>query len=183
MHPSSERILEHYTPERAAEYAARGWYTLARLEARRLARKHGTTLRVAAGVIAAVSPMNVWSGNILAAERILAAAARGDRRAPRAGLSANVAKAWRIARAGERPLDVLSGPKVRAFYRNILGDLSAVTVDRWAARAAGVPDSYPGTAAGYARCEEAYREAALKVGLAPAILQAVVWCNIRGKVT
>ena len=53
MHPSSERILEHYTPERAAEYAARGWYTLARLEARRLARKHGTTLRVAAGVIAA----------------------------------------------------------------------------------------------------------------------------------
>jgi hypothetical protein len=51
------------------------------------------------------------------------------------GTLANRAKAWRIA-CGEDPDAVLSGPKVRAFFANIMGDVDAVTMDVWAARAA-----------------------------------------------
>jgi hypothetical protein len=178
--PSAASILGWYDDDIAAEYAARGWYTLARKAARSIARDHGTTLRVAAGIIAAMSPMSEWSGNITASRRLAAAHAAGDRTAPAAGLRQNVDKAWRIL-SGERPLDVLNGPKVRAFYRNILGDLSAVTVDRWAARAAGVPDSFVGTRARYDEVADEYRKAAALVELEPAILQAVVWCKIRGK--
>ena len=178
--PTAAAILAHYRPDVAAQREAREWYALAQTEARRLARKHRTTRARAAGTIAALSPLQTWAGNVSAADRVLAAAAAGEPEAPRVGLGANVAKAWRIAQ-GERPLDVLSGPKVRSFYRNIMGDLSAVTVDRWAARACGVPESFPRGAKNYAQCEHAYREAATTLGIAPAILQAIVWCSIRGR--
>lgn len=66
-------------------------------------------------------------------------------------------------------LAVTYAPKVRAFYRNLMGDLDHVTVDVWAARAAGVdPANFR------------YRRAAQLSGVAPAELQSVVWVNQRG---
>ena len=179
--PNAESILEWYRDDIASTYAAHGWYTIAQRETRRLARDHGTTRARAAGVIAALSPLQTWVGNVGAADQVLAAADRGDRTAPRVGLRRNVAKAWAIATGEGRPLDILSGPKVRAFYRNIMGDLSAVTVDRWAARAAGVTEAYPSTRARYDEVAACYIAAAAVVGVEPAILQAIVWCSIRGR--
>jgi hypothetical protein len=63
------------------------------------------------------------------------AAAAGELEPVVNGTLANRAKAWRIA-CGEDPDAVLSGPKVRAFFANIMGDVDAVTIDVWAARAA-----------------------------------------------
>lgn len=180
MAPSVDAILASYRPDVASLTAARDWYRLAGSTAGRLGRRYGVSKSTAAGVIAALSPLQTWKGNVGAAERILSARASGAASAPKVGLGRNVAKAWRIAQ-GERPLSVLSGPKVRRFYRNIMGDLSAVTVDRWAARACGVPDTYPSTDARYRACEDAYRRAAaLLGGIEPAELQAIVWVAIRG---
>ena len=153
------------------------WYGDARETAHRLAAEYGATLDTAAGIIAALSPRQTWSGNVRAAETLLAAYALGLE-LPAVGLRRNAAKAWRIA-AGEDPDAVLSGPKVRSFFRNILGDPDAVTVDTWAARVAGETRA-TFTPAQYGRLAAAYRAAAAALGLAPAIVQATTWIHVRG---
>lgn len=173
------RILEHYRDDIAAMDDARAWYANARAAARRLAREHGTTVSVAAGVIAALSPRCPWGRNVIAADIILGAARRGDD-LPSVGLKANARKAFAIASGAGRPLDILRGPKVRSFYRNILGDVDAVTVDVWAARAAGVDSKARLDGRRYDHIADAYRYAARIVGVAPAVLQAIVWVSIRG---
>ncbi len=162
----------------AAEVAAGiGWYPLALRQARRMAREHGTTEHRAAGVIAALSPRCRWSENLRRADRALAT---GVAR----GLFAHKAQA---IIDGTRPLDVLSGPKVRAFYRNITGNLHAITLDVWAVTAwLGYKASEAEVKrrlerkGGYETVAEAYRVAAHEFGLAPAEFQAAVWVHVRG---
>lgn len=162
--------LEHADSE---ALAARDWYADARREARNMARETGHTLATALGVIAALSPREPWERNLELARAVLA----GE---PVRTMRAELRAAERIV-AGERPLDVLQGPKVRRFYRNLTGDLEPVTVDVHAARAAGYsftgsarirPDDYPAL-------ERAYRNAAELHGLAPAEAQSVVWTMAR----
>jgi hypothetical protein len=139
----------------------------------------------AAGVIAALSPQNMWSANLDAAGRVIRAADSLLTRCPSVHTTAMCEQAWRIARGGEDPLDVLNGPKVRAFYRNITGDLTAVTVDRWAARVAlGTPRGEPAPLLHrqrYDRIARAYRMAAEHANVPPCHVQAAVWVHIRGK--
>lgn len=162
---------------RAADKAARTagvqWYREARRIARRLARTHGTTVATAAGVIAALSPRLTWSYNVIAADAMLA-------KVPKVPgvFEASKAKAHRII-AGERPLDVLRGPKVRAFYRALMGDRDAAVVDVWTARAAGVQDA-PNERE-YAQVAQALRMGADEVGVSTSELQAAVWVAIRGR--
>ena len=157
---------------RAVKRQGADWYRLAGAAARSMARKHGVTRACAAGVIAALSPRLTWSYNVRAAELTLQG---GD--VPGV-FRASLAKARRIA-AGERPLSVLSGPKVRAFYRALMGDTSAAVVDVWTARAAGVLGD-----AGPARLLEvasALRLAAAEVGRPVAHVQATAWVVVRGR--
>lgn len=157
------------------------WYGEARAFARKLAREYNVTERRAAGVIAALSPRMQWVANKNAARRFLQAAADGAS-CPQLGLGLSRRRAWAIAN-GARPLDVLGGPKTRAFYRNLTGDLTAVTVDVWAVRAAldDVSATVNPTATTYGRYEAAYRHAAELLGREPAVVQAVTWCGIRGR--
>jgi hypothetical protein len=107
-----------------AEYdAGRNWYR----EANELAWDLSTHADVgsAAGVIAALSPRMPWGRN-----KELAVRAFADGRA--SGTLGNSVRAADRILAGEDPLDVLKGDKVRSFYLNILGDTDAVTVDRHA---------------------------------------------------
>lgn len=98
------------------------WYAGARAFAATL----DSDVNRAAGVIAALSPLQQWPVNMA-----MAAAMYEGRR--NCGLPDNVAKAERILN-GESPLDVLGGKKVRAFYLNIIGSGNdeAVTIDRHA---------------------------------------------------
>ena len=94
--------------------------------------------------------------------------------------------------AGEHPSQVLnqSGSKsargvgkTTSFWRNLCGDLDPVTIDVWAARAAEGRDwraSQP-TGRRYQRIERAYRTAARRRGVAPAVMQATVWIVERGR--
>lgn len=156
------------------------WYDRARDEALRLAYVPGCgSVERAAGVIAALSPRCQWASNVTAAERMIAAAATRQPRPPAYGTLSNRRKAWRIAR-GEDPELVLSGPKVRAFYANIMGDVEAVTVDVWAAAAAegGKTEQAP-VRRRYLLLAESFRRVAEQRGMHPRDVQAAVWTVYR----
>jgi hypothetical protein len=151
------------------------WYQHAHTLARVLAGQHGITVDQAAGVLAALSPQLSWPRNVAYAEQFLAT---GD--APVLGRSKRAAA--RIV-AGEAPLSVPSGPKVRAFFSNIADPdgLDAVTVDRHAHDVA-VGQRYGdarrpllGRQGGYELLASAFRLAAAKVGLHPSAVQAITW--------
>lgn len=175
MMPTAPRLVRMYNegpPQLRAEGLA--WYATAHAAAVDLAVRYGTTDRVAAGVIAALSPRLQWSVNLQAAARALAGEDPGT-------LRRSAEQASRII-AGEDPLSVLQGPKVRAFYRAIMGDPDAVTLDVWAMRAAlgAEPPAKPSPAL-RARMERAYRRAAAAVGVPPRDFQAAVWAIARGR--
>lgn len=135
--------------------------------------------RRAAGVIAALSPQLSWPRNLE-----LAARAYADGKAS-GTLGRSVEQANQIL-AGADPLDVLRGPKVRAFYAVIADpdDPENVVIDRHAVDiAVGKRQStrqrdhaYPlGRRGRYARFVDAYRKAAALLGLLPHQVQAVTW--------
>lgn len=167
------RLLSHWEAATAEVRAAgASWYREARRTARRVARQTGTTLARACGVLAAISPRLQWKHNVNAGVALL----RGE---PVSGVfRASLAKARRIL-AGEPPLGVLAGQKVRAFYRALMGDERAAVVDVWIARAVGIQDSP--TARQYADVAAALLTAAERVGTTPARLQAAVWVQVRGR--
>lgn len=135
----------------------------------------------AAGVIAALSPRLNWDMNKGAAQK---AYDRGD--AMGLGLGANCTKANRIM-AGETPLDVLGGNKVRAFYATILdptGDIDPV-IDRHAFDIAvgeltdDKARSILSRKGVYAEFAAVYREAALIAGIGASQMQAITWVEWR----
>ncbi len=149
------------------------WYARQRKVARRLARVYRTTIARACGVIAALSPRLGWTYNVRAAELVLAGAAKVP-----GVFKASLAKARAIA-SGARPLQTLGGPKVRAFYRALMGNESSPVVDVWVARAVGVQDAP--TAKQYEQVSQALALAARAAGTTVAGLQAVAWVHVRGR--
>jgi hypothetical protein len=177
----ADRVLGHWAHASADELAAGlNWYSRARALAAELPCANVET---GAGIIAALSPQNGWSSNVVAAWRLSNAALAGRDTYPQVHTHAMCGQAWRIAH-GEAPLAVLGGPKVRAFYSNIVGDLDAVTVDVWAARAAlGLTrDVQPPRLDGrrYRRLADAYRVAARELAVPACHVQAAVWVHVRG---
>lgn len=151
----------------------RSWYRKARRTAREIAADAGVSERVAAGVIAALSPRNAWPVNVASARTLL-----GVGTGKLAGTYANRRKAERIA-AGD--FSALQGPKVSRFFRNITGDRQAVTVDTWAMRIA-LDDATYQTAPRESQVqvtERAYQMAAGWHGLDPRDLQAATWIAYR----
>lgn len=169
--PYTRRILSIYrsaTPEDIRE--GMGWYD----EARAFAESLDTDVSRAAGVIAAVSPMLSWPRNMTVARALYAGQREG------LCLPNSVTAASRIL-AGEHPLDVLNGPKVRAFYQNIMGQGESVTLDRHAIDiAVGRPLSDDDRAFWLAATRRrlltsAYVNAARIAGISPAAMQAITW--------
>jgi hypothetical protein len=169
------------SPEQVMQ--GKAWYDAARNVAIEYARQYGTSKQRAAGVIAALSPQVSWKKNQDYAAIILHGASIGVK--PRTYcIQSNWDKAWKIATDKTvLPLDVLSGPKVRAFYRNICGkDDRSVTVDVWAARVAEPYNPKPklGRTKDYAVIADAYQSVASALGMVPAHLQAACWIVARG---
>ncbi len=121
------RVFRTATPEQIT--GALDWYLDARTVADALAVKSGVTLDVAAGVLAALSPLNSWGANVNLAARFLATPGGLTAGYLRVGLD----KARRIV-AGHDILSVLHSDKVSAFYAGIVaaGETDAVCVDRHA---------------------------------------------------
>lgn len=151
-----------------------------------------------AAVIAAFSPNTDWNRNLVLALNFIKGRPLGKDDG-KGTLTDNIKRGERV-RDGvdfdgapvKDPIQSLIGEnkegayKISNFYRNITGNQEAVTVDRWAVRAAvaGVDDDTAAKMVGqkgtYAKVADAYRQAAKKAGVTPATMQAIVWGQIRG---
>lgn len=154
------------------------WYDVARATAVALASGTPLTVEQTAGVLAAVSPKTQWSVAIKWAGQLVQAYLDGMP-CPLVALPENRRRAWVILSGEIHPELILSGPKVEAFYKNIMGDFMAVTVDRWAIRiATGRTQQVSRSMCN--RIAAAYQHVAKEVGALPAEVQAATWVHVRG---
>lgn len=134
--PSFKKLLELY---HEGEYG-KEWYDLAKVE---LQDMFGIHAELYAQVVAATSPNSNVAGNVTRANNAMKLILSGERRADGAlfteadGLMASHVKNLNRILRGEE----LSGPKVGAFARAIMGDRNAVVLDTWMARALGLTDA------------------------------------------
>lgn len=167
------------------------WYQHANEIAAELANRFDFSVNQSAGVIAALSPGNPWGRNLLDAELMLEAYAKGLRgkRLPNVGVYGwnNIRKAEKILAGGD-PNEILGGLKTTSFYNNIRlpADSLAVTIDRHAKSLAyGVGSKRKGYAssdafgavsnAEYPWLAKHYRNIAERLDLLPSQLQAITW--------
>lgn len=161
------------------------WYSDALKSANLMAIKHGVPVYIAVAVIAALSPNNKWSRNIINADALIGAFIRGD------GIdSVKVstyhkmkAKAWGILAARpdyDTAKAMLKGQKITSFFCDIMGEFN-VTIDGHARNIAygervGLTDDRTNIGVReYRALQAAYEEAAQRLGLMPYQLQAITW--------
>lgn len=161
------------------------WYPNAQKAAHDIAIKYDIAVYLVVAVIAALSPNNKWTRNIVNADALIGAFIRGD------GIdSVKVStynkmkqKAWDILAA--RPdydgaKAMLKGQKITSFFCDIMGEFN-VTIDGHARNIAygervGLTDDRTNIGVReYRALQAAYEEAARRVGLMPYQLQAITW--------
>lgn len=156
------------------------WYADAHAIAEDYAERFSISVDQAAGIIAALSPMNSWAKNVKDAERFLATGARVH-------TDSNMRKCERIL-AGEDVWTVLNADKTRNFWLGIVSQgAEGVCIDRHAIDIAlGVRHTEKSRPALgkrlYRAAADAYRAAADMLNaegavVSPAELQAVTWAE------
>ena len=157
------------------------WYKNAHKFCRVLGESTGYSTETVAGILAALSPQLAWGDNLLGCLSLV------KTEVIPANLNiypANIDKAHRIL-AGESPLAVLGGHKVRAFYCNVLKPIHSrqVTIDTHTARVAfntlELPPQWVFTPKGNRILQQGYRLAARRRRMLPLRLQAIVWLVMR----
>jgi len=157
------------------------WYRKAYWECARLGAQYNVPVDTVICIVAALSPRNRWSRNLIDAEQILI---HGEN-ATVSTFNTNKEKAVRILN-GEAPLDVLSGNKVRSFYNCVSSpSCYCVCVDSHAyAVAAGFGErikvkSNTITDKVYQAVTQAYQAVAEQFNVLPLELQATTWLTYR----
>lgn len=185
-----ELVARRALDDRESARRALAWYRTAQEWARSMADRYSLPLASVVGAVAALSPQQSWEEQLTYTPLVLEAFRQG-RALPGPGFKANKAKAWRIL-SGERPADVLSGAKVRAFFSCIMVATDYymphenVCIDRhaWAIAAGMEAAGLSLTDKRYRETAEAYRSAAGALRLAfpelaheltPAGVQALTW--------
>lgn len=186
--PDADNIIAVFreaTPDQLQ--AGLDWYADARRIAEGFAGTYGVTPEVAAGVIAALSPMNGWGANLNLAARFLDAGGLD------AGyLKPQLAKARAIL-TGAPIKPTLSGLKTQNFYQSIITEgAEGVCIDRHAYCIAvndrSVSNAIPSLSAKrYAEVADCYVRAAIALSrelgafLPAAVVQSVTWTVWRQK--
>ena len=151
--------------------SAATWYNDAQEVALEVARNLGTHLEIGASIVAAFSPRQTWGRNVINAIEF----SHGNF-VP--GLANNRAMAETAKYIG---FDALNGQKTNAFARNIAGDTQAVTIDVWMIRAAGMDASKGVNKSEYNMLADCVRTVAKEFGIAPSVMQALIWIVARGE--
>lgn len=160
---------------------ARHWYYNHSRRLSRLAERTGHDRTTAIGVFAALSPgTDVERNHALAEDMLLTGDCRHAYGDP-------IRKARRIYQ-GTPPSEVLRGPKVTAFYANLLrprANTGFVTIDRHAIDillASPTDDrtrKFIDRKGAYETCAQVYRDVADSNNILPHELQAIVWHHWR----
>jgi hypothetical protein len=171
----------------AAEYTAgQGWYTVANSFAYDLSQRYNVPFKVAAAVVATISPRIGWNQNCRDAEALVKGFYCGYdlENIPVSCFKHNARKAWAFL-DGTNPGEP-TGTKVNSFYHNITHPNGSqyVTIDSHAiniALAERLVIGGKGWPSAKIRADigDAYREVASKYGMAPCQLQAIVWLTWR----
>jgi hypothetical protein len=169
-------LLVHYDAADAdTRRRGRTWYAEARRECRKIARETGFSYRRVAAVMAITS----------ADARLITNIAWTRQACERRGIASGGRypaqqrpKVWR-ALYGRNPSAAVSGPKVTAFYRAIVGDNDVLVIDRWASFAAGGPRDRVPNASQRRSIAEAYADTAQACGESLRDFQAIVWIQCR----
>lgn len=150
------------------------WYDDAYHLACELSEQTGYTVEQVAGVIAAYSINQGWSGNVTLVKRALLEGVFE-------GMKMVIKKVELILACDgdvDCILNILNGEKIKNFFLNIIGKFTGVTLDRWALRALG--RSYDrATPLQYKKDAAKYKEIATKFGYSPAQFQAIIWVSVR----
>ena len=166
------------------------WYKIAKRDCRQLATAKGVTLRHAVGVVAATSPNLRWEKNVHTAAQVIDGHANNiapDEIQSCMAYKPNRAKGYSILDTVNRStaiMKVLNGPKITAFFDNIMGG-DSVTVDGHARNIAyGERVNLKDNKANIGKKEygviaQAYRDAAAILGIRACELQAITWCAWR----
>ena len=159
------------------------WYPSARAWCADLARRyaeHGATLESIIGAVAALSPQVAWTDQARFVPMFLESVLvdKDFTTLPHPGFLKNRMRAGAILR-GADPKKVLSGPKVCAFFQAIMGDRSAVVVDRHAATVALGERKENLSARLILEIQKAYKGAAECVNVDPRALQSLLWCHYK----
>lgn len=177
----TRRILRAYDSATDAQReTGRDWYSNAQKWVQATSSEFSMDTETVAAILAVLSPRCDWSDNLIDARTMIETAhdETAGEYPPVTALGANRDKAAYILN-GADPNEIVRGPKVSTFWRNLLGDPDAVTIDSWAMRAVGMPDvPTPRT---HREVESAYRRAAKLRNETPSAMQAIVWVVTRGK--
>jgi len=166
------------------------WYKRAKRQCNALAKEQGLPIRKVVGVVAATSPNLAWSRNVYTAKQVVQGYIQGVAVCDIPNCSAypaNRSKGYRVLDCANRSdtiTKVLNGPKIKAFYDNILGG-DSVTIDGHARNIAygqrlALKDKRLSIGkAEYNKLENAYRKAASILGIKASALQAITWTTWR----
>jgi hypothetical protein len=165
------------------------WYTDAQSAALIMSQRYKTRLEICAGVIAGLSPNNNWARNLIDANSLIQAYTVGGialaNEIKVCTYNTNKRKALNILE-GCKPLDILGGLKVRAFYNCILGLQDDVCVDGhayaiWKGERIPTTKTPTITPRVYAAIAADYKRAAIAINsilsaeYTPAQIQAITW--------
>ncbi len=171
-----ENIKKVYNEATPAEKEYWGkWYHYAQADVQELAQTYQIPFPVMAAVVAALSPGNKWTSNLLAAERFLT----NDPKIPAYPNAVN--KAREILTAGDPSL--LTGPKVSVFFRSLVEPralehemvLDGHAINIWRGAKQALKGLDKPTAAQRAQMIEDYRQAARELGVPVQSVQATTW--------
>lgn len=166
------------------------WYNRARRDCRKVAKTKNLSLMKVVGVVAASSPNLGWPKNVPTAEQIIDAHSAQIDHENIEGCMAykpNRLKGYKVLDGVNRYaaiLKTLNGPKISAFFDNIMGG-DSVTVDGHArniayAERVGLKSNAANIGkAEYLNIAMAYRDAAAILGIKACDLQAITWVTWR----
>lgn len=163
------------------------WYGIAQKWIEEVAAVFDIPEEIVAYVVATLSPKLRWDKNQESALAMLELQIFGYTEKRNSALGANTRKVF-AAFDGHRPYTA-TGDKVSSFQRNLLGDYSAVTIDRHAIAIALYGTDSIGndsgdvkiTANDYALFVHAYRIASQRLGVNPVTVQSTTWCAVGRK--
>lgn len=168
------------------------WYESAHKIALNLADNYGLTLQTAAGVIAALSPRNKWSRNVIDAENLIETFVRDPDSAVNIKVctfNKNKEKALKILRNNQdfftdNIRGILSGPKLNEFFNCILGVEDDVCIDGHAycifnGSRTSLKDVPSIGVKLRKEIKSDFRKAAAKFNISAAEMQAITWVTWR----
>lgn len=164
-----QRILRQATQAHLDD--AEGWYDAARQVAQDVADRLEVPLEHGASIVSAFSPRMHWGRNKQLAQRY----SRGERSLNCLSMLIRLADL-----ALEHGFGAFRRDKTRNFAKAIAGDTSAIVIDVWICKAAGLVKESP-TIVQYREISQAVRRIANRYQLTPRTAQALIWCLVRGR--